>query len=258
MYNVLVVEDEAVIRTGFIGSIPWSKYDCTVCAQASNGREGLELIRSCRPEIVFTDIRMPIMDGLDMLSAAKSEYDFEAVVLSGYSEFAYAQRAITLGVSDYILKPFDEAALCETVENIVHRLDEKRALMPRAEYGELSVPAGASHYTKRGYDFLMQNYKSGITGADIADYLDISPGYFYKLFKADTGVSVHSFILKLRLTKALMLMENDPCLKIYEVADLVGFADYKYFHRAFTAQYGQSPLKYKQSMFGECCADEHE
>lgn len=249
MYNVLVVEDEAVIRTGFISSIDWKKYGCIICAQAENGREGLELIRRCRPEIVFTDIRMPIMDGLDMLSTAKSEYDFEAVVLSGYSEFAYAQRAITIGVSDYILKPFEEESVCSTLEQIVKRLDEKQLLAPHEYPSELAIPLSSSHYTKRGYDYLMQNYHTGITGADIAEYLDISSGYFYKVFKADTGDSIHHFIVKLRLTKALTLLKNDPNLKIYEIADKVGFTDYKYFHRVFTSAYGVSPLKYKQNLY---------
>ncbi|MEG1304275.1 MAG: response regulator, partial [Oscillospiraceae bacterium] len=82
-----------------------------MCAEAENGCDGLQKIRTLRPEIVFTDILMPVMDGLEMLAIAKKEYNFEAVVLSGYGEFAYAQRAITIGVSDYILKPFDESTI---------------------------------------------------------------------------------------------------------------------------------------------------
>ncbi|MEG1181739.1 MAG: AraC family transcriptional regulator, partial [Oscillospiraceae bacterium] len=114
---------------------------------------------------------------------------------------------------------------------------------------ELSVPLTSSHYTLRGYDYLIENYYIGTTGADIAEFLDISPGYFYKIFKTDTGMSIRDFITKLKLSKAVSLLKSNPNLKIYEVADMVGFSDYKYFHRVFSEEYGDSPLKYKQNLF---------
>ncbi|MEG1943848.1 MAG: response regulator [Oscillospiraceae bacterium] len=250
MYKVLIVEDEAKIRKGFIKSIDWEALGCTVCAEAENGCDGLQKIRTLRPEIVFTDILMPVMDGLEMLAIAKKEYNFEAVVLSGYGEFAYAQRAITIGVSDYILKPFDESTILELINSIKKRLVEKTLVNEHhTGQNELSVPLTSSHYTLRGYDYLIENYYTGTTGADIAEFLDISPGYFYKIFKTDTGMSIRDFITKLKLSKAVSLLKSNPNLKIYEVADMVGFSDYKYFHRVFSEEYGDSPLKYKQNLF---------
>ena len=183
-----------------------------------------------------------------MLGIAKKEYDFEAVVLSGYGEFAYAKKAITIGVSDFLLKPFDQSELDSALALIVRRLDFKSQKGATGQFvSEKSIPLTASHYTRRGYDYLIQNYHSKITGADIAEYLEISPGYFYKLFKDDMGVSIHSFIQELRLKSASELLLNSPNLKVYEVADMVGFSDYKCFHRSFTAFFGVSPQKYKLS-----------
>lgn len=249
MYSVIVVEDEITIRRGFIKSVDWDRFGCSVVGQSSNGQDGLAMIRDLRPQIVFTDIKMPVMNGLEMLSIAKKEYDFEAVVLSGYGEFAYAKKAITIGVSDFLLKPFDQSEIDKSLSQIVGRLNFKSQTRKAGSFVfERPIPLEASHYTRRGYDYLIQNYHNKIAGSDIANYLEISPGYFYKLFKDDMGVSIHSFILELRLSSASELLLNSPNLKVYEIADMVGFSDYKCFHRSFTAYFGVSPQKYRSSM----------
>lgn len=243
MYRVVVIEDEENIRKGFIKNMDWLAHGCEVVGQAANGRDGLALIREAAPDIVFTDIKMPVMDGLAMLEHARQEAQFEAVVLSGYGEFSYAKRAIKIGVSDFVLKPFETEAISSTLSGIVKRLDaKKQGTQPGAA---LTLPDGASHYTRRGYEYILQSYHQGITGADVAKKLEISPGYFYKLFKKDTGESIHHFLLKLRLSKAAELLIESPGLKVYEVSDMVGFGDYKQFHRVFSEMYGMSPLKYR-------------
>ena len=87
MYRVLLVEDEEIIRKGIKNSIPWEEFGCSVIGEAGNGEEGVKLIEELRPDIVITDINMPLMDGLTMLSRTKFRYDYAAVILTGYSEF---------------------------------------------------------------------------------------------------------------------------------------------------------------------------
>ena len=85
MYRVLLVEDEEIIRKGIKNSIPWEEFGCSVIGEAGNGEEGVKLIEELRPDIVITDINMPLMDGLTMLSRTKFRYDYAAVILTGYS-----------------------------------------------------------------------------------------------------------------------------------------------------------------------------
>ena len=106
MYRVVLIDDEYIILEGLRKVVKWADYGCEVIATASDGRSGAEMIRTLRPDIVFTDIRMPGGDGLTMLAGLRSEFpDMQITVLTGYRDFSYAQEAIRLGVTRFLLKP---------------------------------------------------------------------------------------------------------------------------------------------------------
>ena len=103
MYRVLLIDDESIIVEGLRRVIRWADYNCEVVATACDGKEGTALIRQFQPHILFTDIRMPGMDGLSMVAALRSEYpDMQVAILTGYRDFAYAQEAIRLGVTRFL------------------------------------------------------------------------------------------------------------------------------------------------------------
>lgn len=106
MINVLVVDDEAVIREGIIKSIEWDQYDVNIAGEASNGKEALEVASEIRPDIIFVDIQMPVMDGLEFSKRVKELLpSVKLVILTGHGEFDYAKKAIDLKVSEFVLKP---------------------------------------------------------------------------------------------------------------------------------------------------------
>lgn len=119
MYRVLLVEDEEIIRKGIRYSVPWEEYGCSVVAEAENGAVGEEKIAELRPDIVITDITMPVKSGLEMIADTREEYKYIAIILTGYSEFEYAQQAIRNGVSDYVLKPLDMDEMGAALEKAV-------------------------------------------------------------------------------------------------------------------------------------------
>ena len=110
MDKVLLVEDEDIIRRGLLYAVDWLKEDCVVVGEAMDGIDGLEKIDTLRPDIVITDVKMPYLDGLGMLEQRRDR-GYEAIILSGYDEFSYAKRAISLDVTEYLLKPVDFDAL---------------------------------------------------------------------------------------------------------------------------------------------------
>lgn len=119
MKTVLIVDDEEVIRTGLTYIIDWQQYGYEKITTAENGIEGLQKIMQLQPDLVITDIRMPVMDGLDMIQAAKKQgASFHGIILSGYSDFDYARKAIQLGFVSYLLKPVDEEELVELLERL--------------------------------------------------------------------------------------------------------------------------------------------
>jgi two-component system response regulator YesN len=126
MYKVLIVDDERIIREGMSNAIEWEDYGLSVCGAAFNGIEACEIIEKQRPNIVITDIKMPGMNGLELIEKIHTEYpDIIFVVLSGYGEFSYAQEAMRFGVKHYLLKPSDDDEIIATIEEIVSELKEK-------------------------------------------------------------------------------------------------------------------------------------
>lgn len=123
MYKVVIIDDEAVIREGLKTIIDWEEQGFVVAGEAASGREGLQLIERSRPDLAIVDIKMPGMNGLEMInSLRKKKIDCEVIILSGYSEFAYAQKAVELGVKAFVLKPIDPRELTEKVETVFQAL----------------------------------------------------------------------------------------------------------------------------------------
>lgn len=121
MYKVLIVDDETIIRKGLKNIVDWQGVGCVVCAEASDGIEGLEMIKVHLPHIIIVDIRMPGMDGIEMISNAKKIVPAsKMIILSGYRDFEYVQGAIKLGAFDYILKP----SKIEDITSVINRAKE--------------------------------------------------------------------------------------------------------------------------------------
>lgn len=119
MIKVILVDDEDIERDAMAEIIPWEKLDMELVDTAWNGIEGLEKIRMHVPDIVITDIKMPVMDGIQLIRNTKELYpDILFVVLSGYGEYEHTSRAMELGIRHYILKPCDEEKIVEVLQKV--------------------------------------------------------------------------------------------------------------------------------------------
>lgn len=127
----VIVEDEIRIREGILRLLPKLDKENEIVGEAENGLEGLEIIRKEKPDVIITDIRMPLMDGLDMLEKLHEEgCDAKAIVLSAYSEFEYARQAIRLGVTEYLLKPIVIGDFSDAVERVKKEWEKDRRRKP--------------------------------------------------------------------------------------------------------------------------------
>lgn len=125
MYKVMLVDDEFFARTALRQSLSWESCGCEICAEAKNGMDGLEKARECQPDLIITDINMPVMNGLDMVAALQKELPHTIfALLTGYSEFEYARRGMELGIRYFITKPVDNEKMLETVKNMVAVLEK--------------------------------------------------------------------------------------------------------------------------------------
>lgn len=127
MLKVFLVEDETVIREGLRDHIPWDKYGYRFVGEASDGEMALPLIRKNRPDLIITDIKMPFMDGLMLSHMVKEEFPkTKIVILSGYDDFEYARRAITIGIDQYILKPVTRASIRTVLQEIREKIEAEQ------------------------------------------------------------------------------------------------------------------------------------
>ena len=125
-YKILLVDDEAEVRTSIIRKIDWSAVGFQVVGDAENGVDALEKIEQLEPDVVLTDIRMPYMDGLEMAERLREIHpSIKVVLFSGFDDFEYAQKAIKLNIIEYILKPVNAEEMMEILLRIKGTLDEE-------------------------------------------------------------------------------------------------------------------------------------
>lgn len=128
MYKVILVDDEIFTRKGLIKLIDWEACGYQIVEEADNGEDALELIKNLQPDLVITDIRMPVLDGLELIKSISTESDIcpAFIIISGYDDFSYAQKAVRYGVHDFILKPIDEIEFTETLLTLKDKLERDR------------------------------------------------------------------------------------------------------------------------------------
>ena len=241
MHRVILIDDERIIVEGLRRVIPWEEYNCQVVGTASDAEEGTQLIRELSPQILFTDIRMPGKDGLTMIAGLRSEFpDMQVTILTGYREFAYAQEAIRLGVTRYLLKP---SKMEEIREALVAMTDHLARHEIAASEDEHTQNAG-SFIVNQALAFMENNYQQKLTLQTVAECSYVSQWHLSKLLNRHTGKSFYDILNAIRIEKAKALLV-DPSLKIGEIAEMVGYADTAHFARTFKKLEGMSANEYR-------------
>ena len=124
--KVFICEDESIVREGLRDMIPWEKYGFEFVGDAPDGEMALPMIRKLKPDVLITDITMPFMDGLSLSRIVMGELpNTKIMIISGYSDFEYARKAIELGVEQYLLKPVTRADMIKALEGIKQKITEE-------------------------------------------------------------------------------------------------------------------------------------
>ncbi len=245
MLSVVLVDDEQIILHGLIRVMPWAQYGCEVIATAVDGLEGVALVRREKPDILFTDIRMPNMNGLTMIAALRSEFPaMQIAVLTAHRDFEYAQQALHLGVTRYLLKPSKMDELVEALGEMVSRLEVSA---PQEEAPETAAPPSgeaSSFVLQQAVDFICDHCTEHLRLSDVADGVFVSQWHLSKLINRYTGQTFSDLLNQQRVERAKELL-SQPALKVHEVAELVGFSDVAHFSKTFKKLTGQSPMEYR-------------
>ncbi len=248
MIRAIIVEDERYMREELEKTVRWAELGIELVGTAEDGVSGERLARELEPDIVITDIRLPGQDGLAMLARSPVA---AAVVISGYSDFAFMRRAIRLGVYDYLLKPIDDRELEATLAALVERLrreDQELDLLRALKGGGeelVALPREPGNIVAAGaIAFIEANYGRPVGLREAAEELRVSEGHLSRLFKEATGVNYLQYLNAFRINKAAIML-RDPRLSVSEISELCGFPTPGYFAKLFKRFSELTPTQYR-------------
>ena len=246
MLKVLVVEDEEMIRTGIVLAVDWAALDCVVVGEAADGEEALEAVERYNPSLIITDLKVPKMDGIQMLERLRERGNQAyVIILTAYDSFSYAQSALRLGAVDFLLKPFHDGELEQAVSNLRRRMEqgrqEERGVIPGLKKGD------KSKYVLQAMEYISAHYgDQNISVGAVAQHLGLSESHLSHLFRKETDYTMMNYLTRYRIHKAMELL-RDCRLKVYEIAERVGYRDITYFSATFKKVVGMSPSEFQDT-----------
>lgn len=273
MFTVILIDDEQIIRKGLRKMIPWEELGCEIVAEAEDGVQGFELIKEHVPDIIISDIRMPKKNGLEMIAAMKDiNQDAQIIILTGFREFEYAHEALRLGVLQFLLKPSKLPEIIAAVEEAVKNLKTQQKELK--EYNRIKKKVKDYYLqgtpekeqilnedeVKEGMDdrpqfivneaikYIKQNFEKKLSLQMVADYLYLSTWHLCKVIKKETGTNFVDLLHSIRVEEAKRILVETN-LRVYEIADQVGYSDTAYFSKIFKRFVEMTPNEYRNTQY---------
>lgn len=254
MAKILIAEDEKDEREWLCKYIREHHRELEIVAECSNGKDALESSISLSPDILFLDIEMPLMTGLEVADKLATEDKQQYFVfLTAHSKFDYAQKAVKVGAFDYLLKPYSPTE----IDTLIHRLlatmektyddklDDLITHMANATPSENQNPV-----VRLALEYIEDHYSDKISLEILSSDIGFSTGYVSKCLIKYVGKNFNTILLEKRCYKALDLLREDR-LTVNEISDKVGFTDPGYFTKCFKALFGTSPKRYSNILMGK-------
>ena len=248
-YRVVVCEDEPLLLERMRRKI--DQLDCgfRVIGCSDNGQEALDILADAGADLVVTDIRMPVMDGIELIRRVREQQPrLECALISGYGDFEYARTALRLGVCEYLLKPVSEEELKKALQRIRERLDERRGQLKTSMAP--SPEASADDVIEQLGAFIREHAFEEIHFLQLIAQTNYHPNYVSRLFSKRFGAPPQRYQIVQRMNEAkrlLMLLPDEP---VRRIGLKVGYPDQNYFARVFRQTTGVSPQRFRRDHGG--------
>ena len=244
MFKAVIVDDEPLVLQDIKFVFPFEKYGFQVVSECRSVSDAMKAAAFHHPHLIITDIRIGSENGLDLIELCReTEPGTHFVILSGYNDFSYAKRAISLSVFSYMLKPIDadeaEQLLC-TLQGIL----EKQASEESALYGKERKHAGPLN---DAMDYVNNHYSEDISLSSVAEAIHINKNYLSELFSKNLGKTFTQYLMELRMGKAVEFLRKTN-LRVGDIGQIVGLDDINYFCRVFKNYFSISPNQYRKQM----------
>lgn len=233
--EIVIIDDEPKIRNGLKHLLD-KQESWTVSGVFENAADALGFFAHHNADVIITDIKMPEINGLEMIARLRErDMGAEVIIMSGYTDFRFAQQAIELGVLRYMVKPTNPRELLQ----ILKRVEEKcsrAAKKPEEPVHNLLV--------KKAVDYIEKHYSEKISVKELAESLYVTPNYMSELFKRHTGKNISAYITDVRLEKAKEYLTIPEC-NVSSISESVGIGNSRYFSNLFKKKYGMTPSEYR-------------
>ena len=246
-YRVMIIDDEESARKLLRALIKWEDLDMEVVGEATSGIEAINIIDDLKPDLVFVDISMPFMDGIEFTQIATDRYsDLIIIIMTAIDQFEYARKCVSLPVFEYMLKPMVGSEITKVLERVKARLDMKRSAEGdffRDDEEEVKGDLNNQDQSDVIRKYIEENYTDPkLNLAFAAQYFGFSSSYLSRKFKQDTGKNFVEYLTEVRMKKAKKLAEGGS--KMFVTAAEVGIPDPNYFGRCFKKYTGVSYSDY--------------
>lgn len=247
MYKAIIIDDISLVRDAIRLLAQWDVFGISEILEADNAEDGLTIILKEHPDIIITDMKMPVMDGTQLLKKLEELHiNSKIIVISGFSDFKYTRLAIQAGVIDYILKPVDPQDLNNALSAAVSQLENEAGETGTSAPVSSPEPhsAATSKVVSDVFDYINAHYLENISLADIAETFFLSKEHLSRLFKKETGQNLFSYIMQLKLTEAKRLLQSTD-MTLDDIAWHLGFSNGNYFSKVFKKNCQMSPSEYR-------------
>ncbi|KIL40605.1 hypothetical protein SD70_12785 [Gordoniibacillus kamchatkensis] len=242
MTKVLIADDEIPIRES-MRLFPWEEHGYRLAGEARHGVEALELVEREAPDILITDIMMPVLDGISLMRTLRErELSLPVILLTCHKDFDYVREALLLGATDYLVKGVYRD------QQLLDALDKARQSIASPAQPYPAAPPERTYRleVQQAIEYVALHLGETINLPDIAAHVGLSVNYFGSLFRKETGAYFHDYVKAVKLEKAAELLRTSN-LKVYEIADKIGIPNYRYFTEIFCKHFGKSPREYRSS-----------
>lgn len=261
MYSVILIDDEEVSVESIRQMIPWKDYGIKAVYTAGNIETAKLIMEETKIDIVICDIEMSGGDGFEMIRWIKEKaYPCVNIFLTCHAEFSYAQKAMRLGVIDYILKPVIPGdfgvVLLKAIEALKEQeaIDRGRAYASRLAAGCLEEGESKSslnnnkEITSKIKKYIDEHLSYSITRQEIAECVFLNKDYVSRIFKEETGMSIVDYIIKKKIYVACELLSTTK-LSVSKVAECTGYTHMPYFSKIFKKETGMTPNEYRSRFY---------